>query len=412
MRRCPHRTHTAAASLAVAIGLAVLPRAASAADDVSLQPSGPKPPASQTSAPQVDIFASFDRGAGVELANGMFGVQVGIQTLFQYDLRFHEGEISRNSFDVRNVRPVFRAHVLRPWIRLFVQPEFAGTNARLLDYELEVQPIPEIGVKVGQFCTPFSRQFTTPVPKLQFAAFSYVNDYFRGDRDIGAMAFGFLGKGRFEWYAGVFNGNGINQGGNENLEPAYFVRLATTPVGRAPKPVGHMVNDETPSLSGPVPFTFSVGVNGYLDDFQKSSQVLDPAKGILVPQLSPEERRLTGGVDVVVHYAGFTLQAEGYARRAHPEDKPWTTSAGAYLQMGQFILPKTIEIAARGNLLRTDANDPTTQVIGLEGQLGYYPLGNHLKVLGRYSLLDARSDQVGLVKGTTHALDINAQLWF
>lgn len=73
-----------------------------------------------------------------------------------------------------------------------------GASPRLLDLELTAQPVAEVGLRVGQVLTPFSRTFYTPVPKLLFPDFSLANDAFRADRDTGVMAFGTPLEGRVE----------------------------------------------------------------------------------------------------------------------------------------------------------------------------------------------------------------------
>ncbi len=174
--------------------------------------------------------AGVVEGFGVDHDDGTFGVAVGLVSQMRFETKI-DGDDVRPAFAMRMVRPTLRAHVLKPWIRVFVQPELAGTSSRLLDFEIDVQPAPEFGVKTGQLVTPFSRTFITPVPKLLFQNFSVANDYFRGDRDTGVMAYGYLLGARLEYYAGLFNGNGIDQGGNDDKSLTVFGRIAGTAFG-------------------------------------------------------------------------------------------------------------------------------------------------------------------------------------
>ncbi|MCZ7684533.1 MAG: hypothetical protein M5U28_39500 [Sandaracinaceae bacterium] len=81
-------------------------------------------------------------------------------------------------FEVPVVRPVLQAGVLDDKIRLFVQPELAGPSPRLLDLHVDLAPDPAVQVRIGQFITPYSRIFITPLPRLAMTDFGVVSDTF------------------------------------------------------------------------------------------------------------------------------------------------------------------------------------------------------------------------------------------
>jgi phosphate-selective porin len=85
------------------------------------------------------------------------------------------------------------------------------------------------GVQVGQFKTPFTREFTTSLTEVETADRSTVVDSLAPKRDIGAMvdvAFG----GRATLNLGVFNGEGQNVTGNPDSSALGVARLVVRPV--------------------------------------------------------------------------------------------------------------------------------------------------------------------------------------
>lgn len=342
----------------------------------------------------VSTSASLDRGVEVERRDGTFGARAGILVWSQWQAQLdREGSLQKNDFTVPIVRPTLRAFVGAKWMRLFVQPELAGAP-KLLDLELDAQPTPAFGLKLGQMIPPFSRAFMTPVPKLQMPGFSPANERFRANRDVGAMAYGFLLGGRFEWFAGVFDGTGLAPPPQGHTELAYFVRHAATIVGPPPPTDGHVHYDETPSLGGSVPFTIRFGANAYAAQTTPAAQA--------TTQTGPTGRAVTLGADAQVLAGGFMLQLEGYVRRTNIPATGSQTSWGGYVQAGQFLFPQRLEVAGRTSYTsRAGSVDPA---VSYEGQLAFYAVGNHLKVIGRYAYIDGPHP--------AHAVGVHAQLWF
>jgi Phosphate-selective porin O and P len=86
-----------------------------------------------------------------------------------------------------------------------------------------------VGLQVGQFKTPFTREFITSLSELETADRSTVVDSLAPKRDIGAMADYALG-GRATFTAGVFNGEGQNVTANRDSSALGVARVAVRPV--------------------------------------------------------------------------------------------------------------------------------------------------------------------------------------
>lgn len=86
-----------------------------------------------------------------------------------------------------------------------------------------------VGVQVGQFKTPFTREFITSLTEVETADRSTVVDSLAPKRDIGAMVDYTLG-GRATVNVGVFNGEGQNVTANADSSALGIARLAVRPV--------------------------------------------------------------------------------------------------------------------------------------------------------------------------------------
>jgi phosphate-selective porin len=86
-----------------------------------------------------------------------------------------------------------------------------------------------LGVQVGQFKTPFTREFITSLTAVETADRSTVVDSLAPKRDIGVMADYAVG-GRATVSAGIFNGEGQNVTANADSSVLGIARVAVRPV--------------------------------------------------------------------------------------------------------------------------------------------------------------------------------------
>jgi phosphate-selective porin len=86
-----------------------------------------------------------------------------------------------------------------------------------------------VGIQVGQFKTPFTREFITSLAELETADRSTVVDSLAPKRDIGVMAdYAFGGRGVV--IVGVFNGDGQNVTVNRDSSALGVARVAVRPL--------------------------------------------------------------------------------------------------------------------------------------------------------------------------------------
>lgn len=354
--------------------------------------------------PGPQVFASTDEGFGARAADGSFAVRLGGLLTMRNGLRDMAGSARTPFSEVRLARLAFGGHVGRPFLHYFLQAEFAGASGpRLLDAEVAFAPMSELRIRLGQFRLPVSRQFMTGLPQIGLTERSFVSDYFRVGRDTGIMAQGQAWAGRFEYYAGVFNGNGVNAGGNDNPELLYVARVVWAPLGALPY-------DETLAQEGG-PLRMAVGVSGAHDRLARSHDQLSPTAGNFEAVSDPDLVRAVFGFDVTLTVAGLWLTVEGFRESRNPEGAGRYLGAGGFLQAGYFVDP-ALELVGRLNWLA-----PDTEATDLDGvrrlELGgnWYLAGNHAKLQLRYAYteVDAEVAQLPAV-ATGHEEVLQCQL--
>ncbi|MCW5836154.1 MAG: hypothetical protein KIS78_27385, partial [Labilithrix sp.] len=364
-----------------------------------------KPPAATAHrASGVAPFASLDEGVGVASANGddALGVHLLVQARYEHVERDRSRE---DGFRVMLARPALRGVAFRRWLSYFVQWELAGTSPGLLDAEITVQPVPELGLKVGQFLTPFSREFLVPPGALLFPDFSPSNVLFRDNRDTGAMLLGRAFDGLLEYYAAAVNGNGVDRGGNDNAELEWVSRVAVNVLGKPPY-------TETPQLAARGP-GLALGTNASYGATEETATSLDPATGATTVRRLGSAPTAKLGADAIFHAGPFSLQVEGYSRTVQAAGGgARTVGRGGFAQAGLFVIGRELEIAVRGDVIDADAARAGPLDERIDGGLAYYARGDHLKLQLRYAWADAPSGAAAAPKGTSNAVTLQAQLWF
>lgn len=360
------------------------------------------PAAPHARASSVLPFASVDEGLGIASEDGSYSssLHMVVQTRFEHI----ESEASRQSgFRVGMARPALRGVAVRKWLSYFVQWELAGT-VTLLDAEIVAQPAPEIGVKVGQFVTPFTREFLVPPFLLLFPDFAPSNILFRSGRDAGAMLLGQVFDKRLEYFAAAVNGNGLNRGGNDNAQLAWIGRLGVNVVGRHPY-------SETPQLSVDSA-SLALGTNASYAETEATTTTLDAQTGTSTVRRLGSAPTTKLGADVVVHAGPVSFASEIYTRTVRTASGGREVARGGFAQGGVFVVPRTIELAARLDLVDLDAYRGGTLDKRLDGAATWYVRENHLKLQLRYAYADSPNAIAPSPKGTSSTLSLQAQLWF
>jgi len=343
----------------------------------------------------------LDDGAGVKFGD-TFSVYAHLLSWQRFEARFDDGP-GQAQFAVPYARPALRGNILFPSIKYFAQAELAGTP-RLLDLELNFNPIPEINIKIGQFVTPFTRQFLTPPMFLAFPEFAPSNVFFRDDRQTGLELSGKLFGGRLEYYGAVTNGNGIDKP-NDNAKLALIGRLAWNlfPTSAAYRE-SPLFYDKKPNLS--------IGFNASYNDLERTKSSIDPATNKVATENLGSVPVRNIGVDLAAHGGPVALQSEFYAGWNRDAALADYTSVGGYAQVTAFVWPKRVQLGARGDILDPDTRTHAGLTRQLAGLAALYLYGDHLKLQARYAYTDARAQSTYAPAGKSHSLIVQTQLFF
>jgi phosphate-selective porin OprO and OprP len=151
--------------------------------------------------------------------------------------RFTEAPGSTNSFEIRRARLIFDGRLTDS---IGYQVQLDGVKPQLLDAKVDFTLFHPLRITVGQFKIPFSTESYTSDNLLSFIerstvvnSFSPGRDNGSNGRDIGIQLSGkmlrFHGTDRVEYFAGVFNGAGINIK-DDNHYKDVAARLALRPL--------------------------------------------------------------------------------------------------------------------------------------------------------------------------------------
>lgn len=309
------------------------------------------------------------------------------------------GGVGEGYFDVPLVRPMIRVGAFDGIFRLLVQPELAGPAPRLLDLQLDFVPDPAFGLRVGQFITPYSRAFITPIVLLTMPDQGVVSDAFRADRDTGLMAFGSVGDA-FEYSVGIFDGAAIDGRAGDVPPPMVVGRLVLTPYG-------HVPYDQVPALGGESPRGLAIGAGGFF----RERTIADADNTPSVVQTG------SAGLDLSLVEGPVAFFSEGYYREQRSDGGPWIASWGAFAQLGVFVLPRLLELSVRASWIDPDLAEAPDLVQSYEGALATYLVvddvayGHHLSLGLRYAYLESPRGLGAVPRGSTHRVTLQLQAW-
>lgn len=229
----------------------------------------------------------------------------------------------------------------------------SGYRAQITDCLLSLNRYPAAVVAIGQFKTPYGYEQLVADTKSLFVERSLPNDRLTLSRQIGAMVSGFVMTPRVTYAAGLFNGNGVNNGANDNDQFLYVGRLTGTVVQTSKGRVG-------------------VGVNGF------STRDTGTFTG----------HRTGLGFDLQASFGPAEIQTEYLQTRSNPEVGADSKADGWSVLGSYMIVPKKLQ-----GLLRYEVYDPSTRVAADQSSLwtvgfNYFLKGDDLKVSLNYLIGD------------------------
>ncbi|MCR4289391.1 MAG: OprO/OprP family phosphate-selective porin [Candidatus Scalindua sp.] len=259
-----------------------------------------------------------------------------------------------SSFRLRRSRLKWDGYAYKDF-KYKIEMELGSASVHLLDYWASYNKNPALSVQFGQWKVPFNRQRVVSSANQQMIDRSLAQDEFTMDRQIGAMIHGKLFDKKFEYYAGIFNGNGKNVSANNNNEHLYIGRVSWNPFGAYGKGIGEMESDLAWSEKPKAHISAAIAYDGAADETMTLRT--------LGTVTAKEVNRTSLVAEYGLKYKGFSTNAEAYWRKY---DNIGNNVAGAasnkiidrgfFVQGGYFLIPKKLEVAGRYSYIDFDNN--------------------------------------------------------
>jgi hypothetical protein len=328
--------------------------------------------------PPTEEVAHIELREGLRVISPHHSATFRVLSQFRY-LDTHDAGQHTAGFQLSMLRPSMRGSFFDGLVGVFIQPELAGDRGRVLDAELTLHAHAGFSLTLGQFITPASREFMTPVPVLLFPDFSIVSVAFREGRDVGGMVSGTFFDGRLSYYAALVNGNGIGAPSNDGAGLRLVSRLEVMPLGA-------VAYDTTQTLSGHSPVRFSLAADSYVDLVDRGDAVV--------------------GADATLVAGPVMFLTEAYL--GWQQDRA-TQRRGAYAELGVTIVPDRLQLGLRASALDPNLDAGGDSVRTLEGLVALYAFGNHAKLALRYA--HAHVGPASMTTTPEHALTAQVQGW-
>lgn len=276
-----------------------------------------------------------------------------------------EEEQDNSSFSLRRARLKWNGSAFK-YIKYKIELALKSTGTKdgskaveLIDWWASYNKNPALSVQFGQWKVPFNRQRVVSSSNLQLIDRASAQDEFTMNRQIGAMLHGKLFNKKFEYYAGMFNGNNRNESSNGNNEHLYIARVSWNPFGAYGKGIGEVESDINFSEKPKAHLSAAIAFDGAADETIALKRVGEIT--------AKEVDRTSIVAEYGLKYKGFSTNAEVYWRKydgidtSEIDTNPSTKviDRGFFVQGGYFLIPKKFELAGRYSLVDFD-NQRTT----------------------------------------------------
>jgi phosphate-selective porin OprO and OprP len=306
---------------------------------------------------------------------------------------------SKGQFRIRRAKTELTGWVWKQELTYELQLSWAGpepgasTQTPLEDFILsyDVSKNGQFKVTVGQFKVPLGRQEMTSSGKQLFCDRDLLSFEFTRGRDIGIQLEGALAKGKFEYMAGIFNGNPASRLGNDNDKYQYNLRLSFQPFGDVKYSEGDFESKDKPLLAISGQFEHN-------DQRRPGTAGLDPIVSL---------KTVVWGGDVVLKVGGLYLFGEYFGREREPISGPSFRSDGWHAQASYFLVRDKLETGIR--YARWDPTDLRAGDDQIEqgAAVNYYFRKHGLKLQGDYRQIENKLDAT-----KTRELRIQTQVMF
>ncbi|MBN8609589.1 MAG: hypothetical protein J0L92_03340 [Deltaproteobacteria bacterium] len=362
--------------------------------------------------PTPPVAVAWGRGLTFHSDDDRFSLQIRgrLQAQAFVESGVSDADPASVDFLVRRARLVFRGHLLDANLEYYVQLGLAPRDMEpdllipVRDAQIAWTGLRDMNVRVGVMKVPFSRERVISSSSLQLVDRSIVNAELAVDRDNGVQLYSndLFGLGGYLGYQlGVFGGDGRLRVNND-LGLLYVARVQVQPFGRFDDSYieSDLTREERLRLSIGVGFAYNEDTNRRrrtTTDFYQLARF----------------SYFHGEADLILKYAGFSLQAELLLRQVDGAASATNLDAqgmeivetsgsalGWFAQAGYLFDFAPVEIAAR--VADIYPQGPSAVHASREVTVGFswYPMGHDLKLQLDGSYLSTARESTGVTSLT------------
>lgn len=328
-----------------------------------------------------------------------------LQSLYTFKDKGGNGQTNSSEFKLRRAKTLFSGYAFSKDLTFkfnqnWAQLNNSNTSQVMEETYMNYRISDPLQVRLGQDKVQFSRQYITSSSQNEFVDSSFVTSAFAPGYDTGLALNGRVADGLLTYAAQLLGGKGQNipQGTTNN---AYNFRIAVNPLGDMKYSESDVDNSAKPLVSA--------GASYYHGTIRKNSDTTTAATTKATANTFDNNNLNFAGKtgwlgfngdkfgakanvdvnmfegDLAFKYSGFSLQgeyfwAEGTGDSRTAGESATVISKGFYTQAGYFVIPKTVEIAARYGWM--DYNHDMTDSLKSEvqGAVNWYVAGHNLKI--------------------------------
>ena len=330
--------------------------------------------AEEGDADEAGVAVKHQKGKGFGFSTGNFELWVGGLFQFVYYGLAPDDEQNTNNFRVKEARFYFKGKAFVEGFTYKIQFGVLDGTATLLDAQANYVVTDGFQVMLGQFKTPYGRQYQSPADSTAFMNATIVTAEFTLGRDIGVMAHDIVELGEngdmaVEWAFALVNGDGPNVDGNDNNWLGWIARLGFYPMGMVEYGESDLAN--TQDLKFGIAGSYAAYRNRYM------TTPVDPDDAENLTQRGDQFE-----IDAVITWSGLYVTGEWHKRMG---EEPVETGVGGnetmddrddygwFIQVG-FVIPDTeFEVLGRYSAIQFDSARTTDTESSWELGMAWYP---------------------------------------
>ncbi|AKU98811.1 hypothetical protein AKJ09_05475 [Labilithrix luteola] len=364
--------------------------------------------AATNAADAANAEAGFFPGSGFVLRtkDGNNKMHLGLQSLMHAQVTINGKAQVQDPFVT--LRAISEGAIYRKWIRYWTSLELAANPVYLLDAYVEIQPIDEFGLRLGQQWTPISRhEYLYGPHQLLFPDWDVVSNYFWTGRDKGITAFGSFANQLLAYQVGAYLGSPLRQFQTIRGNYLFTARFELNPLGVPGNTEFAYAEKENAKH---VPFKYAIGVNGWMSKANEGIENFNPTTFEFETVPSAVTTVNHGvGADLLLQSNRIMAQVEWYFRHTNPhEGFASYSSTGGFGQLGYLFYKRKLDAAVRLSWADVNLDVAHDQTYGIElNSTWYFHVPNiAFKLRYGYGHQQMPNDDTGLAGGAPLILSV------